>query len=190
MANIEGPRYTGVLVVNLTPMADDLQDIAPGGLKGARGEKEGLKEVLIELAHAMPVYGDALEIHPATYQRILHATQGIETLTNDEIVLMKLLEVCRESRTRLINNREEDLSGIAKKAEDKGGKGKQPEFLAHFEKTIIYKSLFADKAVETRQKNEAAKAEAEVEAKAKNAPGAGASGPTDTAPTGTGEPTG
>ena len=50
-------------------------------------------------------------------------------------------------------------------------------------------TLFADKAVETRQKNEAAKAEAEVEAKAKNAPGAGASGPADTAPTGTGGPT-
>ncbi|MEO5728793.1 MAG: hypothetical protein ABI134_36365 [Byssovorax sp.] len=31
-----------------------------------------------------------------------------------------------------MNNREEDLSSIAKQAEDKGEKGKQPELLAHF----------------------------------------------------------
>ena len=190
MANIEGPKYTGVLKVDLSPMADDLRDIAPGGLKGARAEKEGLKDVLIELAHAVPAYGDAAEIHPATYQRVVQATKVIETLTNDEIVLMKLLEVCRESRTRLVNNREEDISAIAKKSEDKGEKGKQPELLAHFQKTIAYRSVSADKAAETRQKNEAAKAEAEVEAQAKNTPGVGASAPTDTAPTGTGAPTG
>lgn len=177
MAKIEGPKYTGILNVDLTPMVEDLQDIAPGGLKGARAEKEGLKEVLIELAHAIPAYGDAAEIHPATYQRVLHATQVIATLANDEIVLMKLLEVCRESHTRLVNNREEDLSAIAKKAEEKGEKGKQPELLAHFQKTITYKRLTADKAAETRQKNEAIKAEA------KKAPGSGASG---TAETGTG----
>jgi hypothetical protein len=81
-----------------------------------------------------------------------------------------------------VNNREEDLSSIGKQAEDKGEKGKQPELLAHFEKTIAYRSQFADKAVETRQKNEAVKTEAEakaeVEAKAKSAPGTGTGGPT------------
>ncbi|MFS8069243.1 MAG: hypothetical protein ACMG6S_23020 [Byssovorax sp.] len=180
MAKIDGPKYTGVLKVDLTPMKDDLYDIAPGGLKGARAAKEGIQEVLTELAHAMPAYGEAAEIHPATYQRVLHATQGIESLTADEIVLVKLLEVCRESRTRLENNREEDLSSMAKQAEVKGEKGKQPEFLAHFQRTIAYKSQFADKAVETRQKNEAIK----------NAPGADASAPTGTAPPGTSGPTG
>ncbi len=173
MAKIEGPKYTGTLKVDLTPLQDDLQDIAPGGLKGARAAKEGIQDVLLELAHAMPAYGDAAEIHAATYQRVVHATKGIEALTENEIVLIKLLEVCRESRTRLVNNREEDLSSIAKQAEEKGEKGKQPEFLAHFQKTITYKSLFADKAVGTRQKNEAIKAENE-------AAGAGASGPTGT----------
>jgi hypothetical protein len=174
MAKIEGPKYTDVLTVDLTPVKDDLHDIAPNGLRGARAAKEGLQEVLTELAHAMPAYGDTAEIHASTYQRVVHATDAIATLSANEIVLMKLLEVCRESRTRLVNNREEDISSIAKQAEEKGGKGKQPELLAHFEKTIAYKSLFADKAVETRQKNEAAKAEAA----AKDAPGAGASGPT------------
>jgi hypothetical protein len=182
MAKIEGPKYTGILKVDLSAMADDLRDIAPGGLKGARPAKEGLQDVLLELAHAMPAYGDAAEIHAATYQRVVHDTESIATLTEDEIVLMKLLEVCRESLTRLVNNREEDLSSIGKQAEDKGEKGKQPELLAHFEKTITYRSLFADKAVETRQKNEAVKTEAEakaeVEAKAKSAPGTGTGGPT------------
>ena len=179
MAKIEGPKYTGILKVDLSSMAEDLHDVAPGGLKGARGAKAGLAEVLQELAHAMPTYGDAAEIHAATYQRVLQATNVIAKLDSDEGVLIKLLEVCRESRTRLVNNREEDLSSIGKQAEERGEKGKQPELLAHFEKTITYKRLIADKGVETRHKKAA-------EAGAEKAPGGGGSEESGKAGTGAG----
>jgi hypothetical protein len=194
MAKIDGPKYLGALKVDLTAMADDMQDIAPGGLKGARPEKEGLQDVLLELAQAIPAHGDAAEIHPSVYQRVLHANKGIAFLTESVLLQAKLLEVSRESLARLVNNREEDLSSIAKSAEDKGEKGNQPEMLAHFEKTINYKSQFADKAVETRQKNEAAKTEADAEAKAKAAgttpPSAGAGEVGGTPKAGTGYPLG
>lgn len=182
MARIEGPKYLGSLTVDLTPIADDIQDIAPGGLQGARAEKEGLEEVLLELAQVMPMHGEAAEIHPAIYPRVVHATESIKLLTESVLKQTKLLEVSRESLARLVNNREEDLSSLAKQAEDKGEKGKRPELLAHYEKTIHYRSQTALKAVETRQKNEAAKAEAEADQGTGGATGAGKAGK--------GEPTG
>lgn len=161
MAKITGPRFTGTILVDLNPLKDDLVDLPPGGLKGTRGEKEGLADVLTELATAMPNHGDEADIHPKTYQRILDETAKIDTLRQHETVLEKLLEVCRETRAMKENNREDDISSIASAAEDKADKGGMPGLRAHFEKTIKYKALFADKAAETRRKNEeTAKAEA------------------------------
>ncbi|MDI3287925.1 hypothetical protein [Polyangium sp. 15x6] len=172
MARIEGPPYTGPLVIDLTAQKHLLVDVPPGGLKGARGAQEGLPGVLSELAHAIPKYGEEAEIHPAAYQRVLDATVGIDALTVEEARLEKALEVARESKTRLINNREEDLSEIGAKALDKGTKGKKPEFLSYFEQTIAYRSQAATKAAATRKKNEAS-AEASKSALSKGQGGEG-----------------
>ncbi len=155
MARIEGPAYTGSLVIDLTDDKHLLVDLPPNGLKGARGEQEGFDDVLTELLHAVPKYGDEAEIHPATYQRIVADTAGIAQLRVKEGLLEKALEVARESRGRLENNREEDVSALGAQAVDKGTRGKKPELLAHFEKTIEYRSRIATKAAETRRKNEA-----------------------------------
>jgi hypothetical protein len=172
MAKMEGPPYTGSLVVELTELKADLVDLAPGVLKGARAEQEGFPEVKQELDHAIPLYGDAAEIHPAIHKRIVTQTEVIEKLRVKEAELFKLLEIVRESRGRLENNREDDISAIGTKAEEMAAKGKKPELLAHFEKTIRYKSQIAEKALETRKKNEEAKAAAEktkaAEAKAED----------------------
>ncbi|MDI1444578.1 hypothetical protein [Polyangium sp. 6x1] len=154
MARIEGPPYTGDLAIDLTDQKHLLVDLPPNALKGARGEQEGINPVLDELAHAMPKYGDEAEIHPSAYTRVLDATVGIAVLRKQEEKLLKALEVVRESRGRLENNREEDLSEIGGKAADKGTRGKKPDLLAHFEKTIEYRSRIATKAAATRKKNE------------------------------------
>jgi hypothetical protein len=168
MARIEGPKYTGDLTFDLTAVKDDLYDVPPGGLQGARGPGDELDAVLAELAATIPQYGDTLEIHPNVHQRIIDAGAKIELLNKATVFYTKLLEVIVESKTRLVNNREEDIADVGAKAEKAGTKGKQPEMLAHFEKTIRYKSRNADKAAETRKKNEEeAKAKAEAEAKAK-----------------------
>jgi len=158
MARIEGPKYTGTLLFDLTDVKDDLVDLEPVALKGARGEQAGIEDVLNELEHSVPAYGDEAEIHPAVYGRVVSATASIKKLRNKMMQMEKGLEVCRESLGRLLNNREDDISEIATKAEDKSKRGKKPEFLAHFEKSIKYKSQIAEKGAETRRKNEEAAA--------------------------------
>ena len=160
MANIDGPKYTGTLALDLTDVKDELVDLPPRALQGARAEKEGLAGVLDELATAIPNHGNDAEIHPSVYQRILADTAVIAKLRAHEAALEKLLEVCRETLGMKENNREDDISAIAAKAEEKADKGKNPGLRAIFEKTIRYKSQLADKAAGTRRKNEQAKTEA------------------------------
>ncbi len=159
MARIQGPAYTGQLVSDLNDVKDILVDIPPGGLKGARGEQEGISGVLGELAHAIPEYGDDAEIHGALYTRVVDATTKIEKLRAKELLLEKQLEVVRETRTQWVNNREDDLATIGAKAEDSALRQKKPELLAHFEKTIQYRSQIADKGLATRKKNHPASPE-------------------------------
>jgi hypothetical protein len=160
MANIDGPKYTGDLVIDLTDVKEALVDLPPKALQGARAEKEGLAGVLGELAVAIPNHGNDAEIHPAVYQRILADTTLIAKLRGYEATLEKLLEVCRETRGMKENNREDDISAIADKVEEKADRGKKPGLRAPFEKTLRYRSQLADKAADTRKKNEQAKAEA------------------------------
>jgi hypothetical protein len=156
MARIQGPAYTGTLTSDLTDIKEILVDLAPGALLGARGEQEGLTEVLVELASAIPNHGDEAEVHPAVYTRIVEATTNIAKLREKEMVLEKQLEVVRETRAQCVNNREDDIGAIAAKAEEMAQRNKKPALLAHFEKTIHYRSQAGLKALATRKKNEAA----------------------------------
>lgn len=156
MANISGPKYTGPTVVDFTAQKDELVDLPPNALRGARGPKDGLAEVLDELSKAVPNHGDEAELHPAVYQRIVDSTTNIEALSKKEMELVKALEVVRESRGRLENNREEDISTIGTSVETKSDKDKDPGLRAHFQLTIAYKAQYALKAADTRRKNEEA----------------------------------
>jgi hypothetical protein len=156
MAKIDGPNYTGPTVVDATALKDKLVDLPPKALKGARGPKEGLAEVLKELSTAVPNHGDEAEVHPAVYQRIVDRTSDIDALSQKEMEVLKLLEVIRETRGMMENNREEDISTLGTSVETKSEKDKNPALKAHFEKTIAYKALYAAKAAETRRKNEEA----------------------------------
>ena len=157
MARIEGPKYTGALIVDLKDAENDLVDLVPNALKGARGAQEGLDGVLGELAHAIQKYGNDAEIHPAIYARVVGETARLERLSAKRGLLVKLLEVVDESIGQAINNREEDLSTIGFQAQKAAEKANKPELLAHFAQTIKYRSQIAAKAVETRRKNEEAK---------------------------------
>lgn len=153
MARIEGPKYAGPHVIDLTPHEAHLVDLAPNAMQGARGVQPNIEAVLKELAAAIPQYADALEIHPDVYPRVVTATAAIPAMMTNVAQLEKLLEVAKESLVRLINNREEDISDIGARALDKGTRGKKSELLAHFEQTIKYRSQIAEKAAKTRKKN-------------------------------------
>lgn len=72
------------------------------------------------------------------------------------MLLEKQIEVVRETQTQWLKNREDDIGAIAAKAEETAIRNKKPEILAHFEKTIQYRSKVGLKALAIREKNEAA----------------------------------
>ncbi|MBK9261723.1 MAG: hypothetical protein IPM54_18220 [Polyangiaceae bacterium] len=160
MARIEGPKFPGPFIVDLTPEQAHLVDLAPNAMQGARGVQPNIEGVLEELAAAIPKYANDLEIHPDIYPRIVESTAAIPELASKVKKLEKLLEVAKESLVRLVNNREEDISDIGARAADKGTRGKKSELLAHFEQTIKYRSQIAEKAAKTRKKNAAAEGNA------------------------------
>ena len=153
MALIQGPAYTGQLSNDLGNVKSILVDLPPGRLQGVRNEQPGIAGVLVELAHALPQYGDAAEVHGAFYSRIMQASTDIDKLKEHELVLEKQLEVVRETRAQLTNNREYDIGAVAAKVVESATRQKKPELMAHFEKTLHYRSQIALKAMATRKKN-------------------------------------
>ena len=158
MAIVDGPKYVGSLTVDLNDVKDALVDLPPGAMKGIRAEQEGIGQVLSELATAMPNHGEAADVPAQAYQRIVDRTALLTKLRAHEVELAKMLEVCTETRAKTENDREDDISTIAKAAQDKARKSKDPGIAAPFELTIKYNAQIADRAAQTRRKNEEAKA--------------------------------
>lgn len=163
MATIDGPKYAGSLTIDLTDVKDHLVDLAPGATKGARAEQEGMEDVIKELAEAVPSHGDAADVPPQAYQRFVARTALLAQLRAHELGLEKLLEIIRETRTKTENDREDDVSVIAKAVQGTAGRKKDPGLAAPFEKTIRYNSQIAEKGAQTRRKNAEAKAGADQE---------------------------
>jgi len=103
MATVDGPKYAGPFIIDLSDVKDDLVDLPPGAMKGLRAEQEGIDRVIAELEKSMPVHGNAAEIPPQIYQRFLERTARLERLRTHELELEKALEVCRESRAKTAN---------------------------------------------------------------------------------------
>lgn len=153
MTQIQGPAYTGQTTCDLADVKDALVDLAPGALVRSRHEQDGIAAVLVELARVMPAHGTEAEIRAGVYDRVVLATSQLEKLRNHELILEKMLEVVRETKGMLTNNREHDLRTIAARAMETATRQEKPELLALFEKTIAYRSQSAMKAVATRKKN-------------------------------------
>lgn len=157
MTHIQGPAYTGQLACDLTNVKNELVDLAPGALIGAQVEQDGIAGVLAELARVMPAHGEEAEVRLAVYDRVVDATGTLDKLNAHEIILEKMLEVVRETRGLVMNNREHDLRVIAARVLDTATRQDKPDLLAMFEKTLKYRSQMAQKAVATRKKKNQAK---------------------------------
>jgi hypothetical protein len=162
MAQIQGPAYTGQTSCDLANVKDVLVDLVPGALVGARVEQNGIAAVLVELAQVMPIHGEEAEVRVAIHDRVMAATIALEKLGTHEIVLEKMLEVVRETKGLLMNNREHDINVIASRAIETAHRQGKPQLMALFEKTITYRSQIAHKAAVTRKKNRSPKNEVEA----------------------------
>jgi hypothetical protein len=136
-------------------------DIKGGDLQGYKREKPGLAEVLEELASAMPSHGDAAGIHPNTYEQIVQATQLLSQIRALKPAAAKLVEILNESEVYYEDLREGQIIRVAKNAIDTAKLENKAGILASFEKTMKYRSQYAEKAAATRRKNEEAKGDAE-----------------------------
>jgi hypothetical protein len=153
MALVDGPKYAGSLIIDLSDVKDALVDLAPGAMKGIRAEREGIDKVVAELEKSIPAHGEAAEIPAHVYQRFLDRTALLDKLRTHEILLEKTLEVCRETRAKTENDREDDISIMAKASQDAARRAKDPGIAAPFQATIAYNAQTAQKAVQTRRKN-------------------------------------
>lgn len=157
MATVDGPKYAGSVKIDLSDVKDDLVDLPPGAMRGIRTEQEGIEKVIAELAKAIPAHGDAAEIPPQVYQRFLKRTALLAKLRAHEIELEKALEVCRETRAKTENDREDDISVMARAPQEAARRAKDPGIAAPFQEIIAYNTRIAEKAAQTRRKNAEAK---------------------------------
>ncbi|MDC0747514.1 hypothetical protein [Polyangium mundeleinium] len=154
-------KYTGPALIDAQPIKDKLVDIKGGDLQGYKREKPGLLEVLVELASAIPSHGDAAGIHPNTYDQIVQTTEVLTHIRALKPAAAKLVEILNESEVYYEDLREGQIIRVAKNALDTAKLENKPGILASFEKTMKYRSQYAEKAAATRRKNEEAKGDAE-----------------------------
>ena len=163
MATVDGPKYAGPLVIDLSDVKDELVDLPPGARRGLRSEKPDINKVIAELALSMPANGDKANIPPQVYQRFLKDTADIGLLRKHQVEISKMLEICEETLAKKLNNREDDIGIMAKAAQDTARRSKDQGIAAPFEQTINYNAQIAEKAAQTRKKNAEAEAEQDAE---------------------------
>ena len=157
MATKEGSSYEGSILIDLSPIKDQLIDLAPGATKGMRAEQEGMPDVIKEMGDSTKEQREKANIPEHVYQRFLTQTADLATLREYEAKLAKALEVVTETRAKKENDREDDVGILAKAVRETASRLKNPAVAAPFEKTIKYNSQIAIKAVATRKKNAEAK---------------------------------
>lgn len=150
--------YTGPDTLEFKEVTPFLVDVKEGGTKGCRREKEGIGEVLYELAVAMPKLGDAAGISQAVYAEIVEGTSRIEKLRALRGQLEKALEVVEETEAVEEHKRESNIAIVADTVK-MTARRKDESVLAPFEKTLNYHAQFAEKAWKTRRRNKKEAAE-------------------------------
>jgi len=150
----------GDLHIDASVLAPHIVDLPPGDMQGLRIEKEGLATVIAEINANQAACGDKAGITQGDFSDFTTAHDAITKIDSFLAPARKLVELLEETRASLVDQRERLIHAFAKsvdgRAKTKGG----AELLAKYEKTRAYRSLTADKAVKTREKNKAAAAAA------------------------------
>lgn len=144
--------YTSPDSIDLIKVKGKLRNIKTDDKQGYRREKPGLDAVIEELPNAMAQYAEPAAIHMGVYQGFLAKTETIRNIRSLRPVVAALNEALEDSELFYEEAREADIVRIAKDVLD--AVGEFPDILAAFEKTMKYRSQYAEKAVATRRKNE------------------------------------
>ena len=148
-----------IFAIDIAPYKAFLVDLAPGATRGMRTEKEGWDGARAEIVNNQAKYGDRAGITATDFKRFVALDEQHEQVSDQLPRVQKAVEVLRESLSHIDNQRHKLATQFASSAESHAdAEGGDPTLLTAYEKTIAYRSVIADKAVKTRQKNAEAKA--------------------------------
>jgi hypothetical protein len=147
-------KYTGTGVIDAQGIHDKLVDIRGGDMQGYMRQKPGFDLVGPELERVMATHGDEAGIHPGVYGSFKEKTALLSQIRALKPAVAKLYEVLCESEVYYEDSRERDITRMAKNVLDAAHHEGKASLLPLFEKTLSYRSQYADKAAATRRKNE------------------------------------
>ena len=157
-----------IFTIDLAPYQAYLVDLPPGATRGMRTEQEGWDSARSEVMANQAKLGDRAGITTTDYNRFVDFDQQHGQILAQLPRVSKAVEVVEESLSHVDNQRHKLVTQFANAAESHAAaEGGNATLTTAYEKTIAYRSIIADKAVKTRQKNE----------EAKKGPGAPADGP-------------
>jgi peptidoglycan hydrolase CwlO-like protein len=160
MADINEPVAIGALAVDCTALKAFHVDLPPGARRGLRAEQDGFGEVIAEILSNQAEIGDKAGITKNDIDDLALANARIAQIDARLPAVRKLLEILEETRAKLDDQRQRQVSSIARLVDVRAKALSDKTLLAKYEKTRTYRSAIALKGAKTRRKNaEAAKPE-------------------------------
>jgi hypothetical protein len=156
----------GDLHIDASDLAAYIVDLAPGAMQGLRIEKEGLPGAIAEIMSNQALYGDKAGITQGDISELTSTEDRIHQIDTFLGPARKLVEMLDETRALLGDQRERLINAFARSVDGRAKTQGGAELLARYEQTRAYRSLTANKAAKTREKNKQA---AEAQSKPKNA---------------------
>ena len=152
------PAPDEVYKIDLTPHKAYLFDLAGGATTGMRSEQPGFEFVVLEVVGNQSKLGASAGITVTAVKRFVELNDQVDQLRVLHPKCQKAVEVLKETRSWLDHQRHRLITQFANSAEEFARmEGNDPTLTTAYEKCIAYRSIIADKAAKTRQKNEEAK---------------------------------
>lgn len=143
----------GDLNIDCTGLAGILVDLPPGAMLGLRQEREGMTEVLTEVANNQKTHGARAGIADAEAAALAERTAQIHEVRKYLGPVRKLLELLEETEAALDHDRHQHISNMAVSVEQRAKMVGNGDLLALYRATRGYRSAPGLKAARTRAKN-------------------------------------
>jgi hypothetical protein len=156
----------GDLVIDASPLKEDLLTVPPGDLAGVRTEQDGYDDVEAEMVSNQEEFGAMAGIPDSDITELVGLTEKIKRIRIYRRALDKLAEIMWESERVHDNRRHQIISSSAGAVDKRSRREGYRVLLKKYEKTRSYRSAAAAKAVRTRQRGKKNMPEAKVVAPA------------------------
>lgn len=151
--------YIGPHTLDMSALQGKLVDVEEGGMQGFRADMPNFQPMALSLAEAMPLHGAAAGIPQDVYDHFVMCNTTVDKIDELLAVAAKQVEVLRESRAFYVDARQNDVALMVDAMRSRAQRRKSTTLLVPFEQVLAYYSQNAEKAMQTRKKNEQAKAE-------------------------------